>query len=122
MRGNTYRRFFKRAFDLVVCLAALPVVVPVLVLIAVAIRIDSPGPVLFVQQRTGRGGRRFPMLKFRTMVRNAEEQYSDYRTVNGIRVPFETRMVRSGSPVLARTLSNVTFNAPIDPSLFARPQ
>lgn len=73
MRATAYRRFFKRAFDLTLCGLALPLVVPVLLVIALAIRIDSPGPVLFVQQRTGRGGRRFPMLKFRTMVRNAEE-------------------------------------------------
>jgi lipopolysaccharide/colanic/teichoic acid biosynthesis glycosyltransferase len=63
----------KRAFDIFLCLAALPLVLPTLVLIAMAIRIDSPGPVLFRQQRTGRHGVRFGMYKFRTMVRNAEE-------------------------------------------------
>jgi len=63
----------KRLLDIVACLAVMPVVAPLLVAIAVAIRLDSPGPILFRQQRTGRHGVRFGMLKFRTMVRNAEE-------------------------------------------------
>jgi lipopolysaccharide/colanic/teichoic acid biosynthesis glycosyltransferase len=53
--------------------ALLPVVVPVLLLCALAVRLDSPGPIVFTQLRTGRHGVRFRMLKFRTMVRNAEE-------------------------------------------------
>jgi lipopolysaccharide/colanic/teichoic acid biosynthesis glycosyltransferase len=63
----------KRAFDICLCLAAMPLVLPTLVIIAIAIRLDSPGPILFRQQRTGRHGIRFGMYKFRTMVRNAEE-------------------------------------------------
>jgi hypothetical protein len=51
-----------------------------------------------------------------------EELYSDYRTINGIRVPFQTRLVRDGNPVLTRTLANVTFNSQIDPTLFNRPR
>src|SRR3712207_1210067 len=51
-----YRRA-KRCLDLVICLALLPVVVPVLLLCAIAIRLDSPGPVVFFQYRTGKGGR-----------------------------------------------------------------
>jgi lipopolysaccharide/colanic/teichoic acid biosynthesis glycosyltransferase len=63
----------KRAFDIFLCLAAMPLVLPTLVIIALAIRLESPGPILFRQQRTGRHGVRFGMYKFRTMVRNAEE-------------------------------------------------
>ncbi len=73
MTRSAYRRGLKRVFDIGMCLVALPVLLPLLGIIALAVRIDSPGPVMFVQQRTGRGGKRFPMLKFRTMVRNAEE-------------------------------------------------
>jgi zinc protease len=51
-----------------------------------------------------------------------EERYSDYRAVNGIRVPFQTQLARTGSPVVTRTLTNVTFNARIDPSLFTQPR
>jgi lipopolysaccharide/colanic/teichoic acid biosynthesis glycosyltransferase len=57
----------KRTFDMIVATAAGIVLAPLLILIALAIRLDSPGPVLFVQDRLGRGWRRFPRLKFRTM-------------------------------------------------------
>jgi lipopolysaccharide/colanic/teichoic acid biosynthesis glycosyltransferase len=63
----------KRVFDLAVCLLLLPVVVPLLLLCALAVVLDSPGPVLIAQTRTGRDGARFRMFKFRTMVANAEE-------------------------------------------------
>jgi lipopolysaccharide/colanic/teichoic acid biosynthesis glycosyltransferase len=56
-----------------VCLLVLPIAVVLCTLIACAIRLDSPGPALFVQARTGRNGKRFRMWKFRTMVANAEE-------------------------------------------------
>jgi lipopolysaccharide/colanic/teichoic acid biosynthesis glycosyltransferase len=48
-------------------------------MIALAIKLDSPGPVLFKQQRTGYLGRRFELLKFRTMVRDAEQQKEQLR-------------------------------------------
>jgi lipopolysaccharide/colanic/teichoic acid biosynthesis glycosyltransferase len=63
----------KRAFDLAFCILVMPVVVPLLLLCALAVRIDSPGPALFAQERTGQHGIRFRMYKFRTMVQNAEE-------------------------------------------------
>lgn len=63
----------KRILDLVILLAAMPVLLPILVVCAVAVRLDSPGPILFRQQRTGLHGVRFGMYKFRTMVANAEE-------------------------------------------------
>ena len=58
--------------DIIICLAAMPVVAPILLICALAIRLESPGPILFRQQRTGRHGIRFGMYKFRTMVANAE--------------------------------------------------
>jgi lipopolysaccharide/colanic/teichoic acid biosynthesis glycosyltransferase len=61
----------KRAFDFLVALAALGLLLPVMLLIALAIKIDSPGSILFKQERMGRGFRRFMILKFRTMVQNA---------------------------------------------------
>jgi lipopolysaccharide/colanic/teichoic acid biosynthesis glycosyltransferase len=59
--------------DLTFCLAAMPLLAPILLITALAVRLDSPGPIFFRQQRTGRHGVRFGMLKFRTMVANAEE-------------------------------------------------
>ncbi len=72
----------KRAFDLVLCLLALPLVLPVLLLCVLAVRIDTPGPVVFTQSRTGRHGRRFKMFKFRTMVQNAEELKASLQHLN----------------------------------------
>ena len=64
----------KRAFDLVVSLIVLGVGLPLWLLIAAAIKLDSPGPVLFRDHRIGVGQRPFGMLKFRTMVKGAAEQ------------------------------------------------
>jgi exopolysaccharide biosynthesis polyprenyl glycosylphosphotransferase len=63
---------FKRVFDLFGALVGLLAVSPVLLVIAVAVKLDSRGPVFFRQQRVGRHGHRFQMLKFRTMVPDAE--------------------------------------------------
>ncbi len=65
-------RILKRAFDLVVTVALLVVLTPLLLLIAAAIRLGSPGPVLFRQTRVGRHGNEFKVLKFRTMERDAD--------------------------------------------------
>lgn len=58
----------KRALDLVLSLSMLVVLTPVFVIVAVAIKIDSPGPVLFRQERVGKNGRVFRICKFRSMV------------------------------------------------------
>jgi exopolysaccharide biosynthesis polyprenyl glycosylphosphotransferase len=63
----------KRLFDLTLTLAALLLLWPALLLIALLVRLDSPGPVLFSQARVGENGRVFRMLKFRTMVAGAEQ-------------------------------------------------
>ncbi len=63
---------FKRAFDLLGASLGLLAVSPLLVAIAIAIKLDSRGPVFFRQQRVGRHGKRFGMFKFRTMVPDAE--------------------------------------------------
>jgi lipopolysaccharide/colanic/teichoic acid biosynthesis glycosyltransferase len=57
----------KRVLDFTLCILIIPVALPVMVLCALAIYIDSPGPIFFVQERIGKGGRRFRMFKFRTM-------------------------------------------------------
>ena len=62
----------KRIVDCVVSSVALVALLPLLGMVAVAIKLTSPGPILFSQERLGIGKRRFRMLKFRTMVHNAE--------------------------------------------------
>ena len=61
----------KRALDVLAASASLVAVSPLLAAIAAAIRVESPGPVILRQPRVGRGGRDFPMFKFRTMVVDA---------------------------------------------------
>ena len=51
----------------------------------------------------------------------AEEQYSDYREVSGIDVPFKAAVLRNGRQILERTLKSVTFNTAVDPALFQQP-
>ncbi len=62
----------KVVFDRTVATLGLLICLPLLGVIALAVRFDSPGPVLFRQQRVGRGGRPFAVLKFRTMVAGAD--------------------------------------------------
>jgi exopolysaccharide biosynthesis polyprenyl glycosylphosphotransferase len=68
--------FVKRAFDVVVTMVALAILAPLMLAIAALVRLDSPGPVLFRQQRMGRSDRTFWILKFRTMVDGAETMRS----------------------------------------------
>lgn len=60
-------RATKRMLDIVIAVTALIILIPAFVLIAVLVRLDSPGPILFRQRRTGLNGRVFRILKFRTM-------------------------------------------------------
>jgi exopolysaccharide biosynthesis polyprenyl glycosylphosphotransferase len=62
-----WRRFLKRAFDTVAISLGIILISPLLVLIAILIKLDSPGPVFFRQQRIGENGRAFTMVKFRSM-------------------------------------------------------
>lgn len=77
----------KRLLDITCCLLILPFVLLVLTLCVVAIRLDSPGSIFFLQRRTGRGGRRFAMFKLRTMVHNAEELKARYNHLNQLSYP-----------------------------------
>jgi lipopolysaccharide/colanic/teichoic acid biosynthesis glycosyltransferase len=91
----------KRAIDIGICLVALPVLLPIGLLCALAIRLETPGPVLFAQQRTGQHGVRFPMFKFRTMVRNAEELKASLQHLNilpppDFKIPNDPRVTRVG--------------------------
>jgi exopolysaccharide biosynthesis polyprenyl glycosylphosphotransferase len=75
-------RRLKRAFDFLGAVAVLIPSAPVMAIIALAIRGDSPGPVLFRQLRIGRGGEPFTIFKFRTMVDRAEDLKDGLRALN----------------------------------------
>ena len=72
----------KRALDFSVSLILLTVQVPVFVMIGLAIKLSSPGPVFFLQERIGLNKRRFKMLKFRTMVADAEKLHEQVDHLN----------------------------------------
>ena len=67
-------RFLKRGFDLIVTSGLLVLLAPILLATAVAIKLSSPGPILFRQTRVGRYGNEFKVLRFRTMVHDAEDR------------------------------------------------
>lgn len=83
-----YYHVVKRLMDLAIVILALPFWLPLIGLIALAIRVTSPGaPAIFVQYRTGKDGQRFRMYKFRSMVPNAEELKAKYAHLNELQWP-----------------------------------
>ncbi|MCP4614556.1 MAG: exopolysaccharide biosynthesis polyprenyl glycosylphosphotransferase [Planctomycetes bacterium] len=70
---NEYQRLVKRLFDLVIGGIFTLLALPIMGIVAIAIKRDSPGPVFFPQQRVGENGRLFKMYKFRSMIRGAEK-------------------------------------------------
>ncbi len=71
-------RILKRGFDLAASLAGLIVNLPLFLLVAVGIKLDSRGPVLFVQERFGKDGKKFKLIKFRTMYTDADERLKEH--------------------------------------------
>jgi exopolysaccharide biosynthesis polyprenyl glycosylphosphotransferase len=98
----------KRAFDVVVAAAVLLVAAPLLLLAAVAVKLDSRGPVLYRQERVGRRGRRFTMLKIRSMAADADARRAALAAANEadgplFKVRHDPRVTRVGR--LLRRLS-----------------
>jgi lipopolysaccharide/colanic/teichoic acid biosynthesis glycosyltransferase len=97
----------KRAFDIAVCLALLPAAATLIALCAVAVLVCDGRPVFFSQSRTGRGGRRFRMYKFRTMVANAAELKAELAALNHLsgpdfKIENDPRITRLGA-ILRKT-------------------
>lgn len=78
-----YKRFAKRALDIVGSTLLILVLSPVMIATMIAIRVDGPGPLLYRQVRIGRRGREFGMIKFRSMVANADDQLASLLDVQG---------------------------------------
>ena len=73
LKKRRFSLIIKRTFDIVVSLIMLVILSPVFLLLAIAIKIDSRGPVFYRQERVTRYGKRFRIHKFRTMVQNADK-------------------------------------------------
>ncbi len=81
-RHPVWQFALKRAVDVAGSLILLALSAPVWLAVALAVKLDSPGPIFFVQPRCGRYGRVFPFLKFRTMVSDAESRKAALRQLN----------------------------------------
>ena len=102
----------KRILDILLSFTALIVAAPILLACALAIRVETPGPVMFSQKRTGRAGRRFPMWKFRTMVANAEELKAELAHLNilpppDFKIPNDPRVTKVGKFLRATSLDEL---------------
>ncbi len=95
-----YRKFFKRFIDVVLAVIALIILAIPMLLIAVAVKLESSGPVLFKQQRLGKDGKAFWIYKFRSMCVGAEKQgvYSDSK---------DSRVTRVGKILRALSLDEL---------------
>ena len=100
------QRLIKRSFDVAVASFGLILSLPFMVVIAILIKLDSPGPIIFTQNRVGENGRIFKMYKFRTMIHDPEaEKGGQTRMVNGqpvYKLYYDPRVTRFGR-LLRRT-------------------
>ncbi len=93
-----YRSFFKRLIDIAVSFVGLTVLSPVMALLAALVRLTSPGPAFYTQLRAGQHGRPFRLVKFRSMVVNAEHMGARYgMEKNDPRITRLGRFLRASS-------------------------
>lgn len=94
LRKHTISLILKRLFDLTVSLILLLIIWPILLIIALAVRMDSPGPAFYKQERVTSYGKRFRIWKFRTMVANADQIGSMVTVSNDRRITKVGRFLR----------------------------
>jgi exopolysaccharide biosynthesis polyprenyl glycosylphosphotransferase len=111
VRLSPSSRFLKRALDLTVATVALLVLWPLLVVLAIAVKLSSPGPVLFRQWRIGRHETTFRMLKFRSMVRDADARKHELLERNEaeplFKIADDPRITRVGRLMRRRSLDEL---------------
>lgn len=101
--GRAGEDVVKRTFDMVVSFILMVILSPLFALVSLWIRLDSNGPVLFIQERVGQGGHVFPMFKFRTMRNGADSEKSDLAHLNTsgdprlFKIPDDPRVTRCGA-------------------------
>lgn len=97
-----YKKFLKRAFDIIFSFLGLVVISWVLLILAIAVKIDSKGPVIFRQQRIGKGGKVFYIYKFRSMCVGAENTGSGVYSGKG-----DARVTRVGKFLRASSMDEL---------------
>jgi exopolysaccharide biosynthesis polyprenyl glycosylphosphotransferase len=104
-------RFVKRCFDVVVSTLLIVLLGPLTLMATIAVKLDSRGPVLFRQRRVGKGGRRFHLLKLRTMVHGAEDQRAELmarsRDPRWLDLDHDPRVTRVGRLLRLSSLDEV---------------
>jgi lipopolysaccharide/colanic/teichoic acid biosynthesis glycosyltransferase len=96
------QRLLKRALDLTLCCVALVVLAPIMLFVAIAIKVDNRGPIFFVQQRVGRGNELFHMIKFRSMRFEATDHEGARSTVHG-----DDRVTRVGAVIRSTSIDEL---------------
>ncbi len=94
LRKKSASLFFKRAFDVAVALIMLAILLPVFLILAIAIKLDSPGPVFYRQVRVTQYGKRFRIFKFRSMVSNADQIGTQVTVGNDSRITRVGKVIR----------------------------
>lgn len=108
-----YRRFVKRAFDLVGSLLMIVIASPLMLATAIAIRIEGPGPLLYRQVRIGRRGEPFGMIKFRSMTADADDQLASLLDLQGTsgsplhKVTDDPRITRVGRVIRRHSIDEL---------------
>jgi len=83
-----FYRFLKRSMDVSVAIVGLVLSLPLMLLVAAAVKLTSPGPIFFRQKRCGLNGRQFQMIKFRTMVKDAEAMQAQLKALSEVDGPM----------------------------------
>ena len=94
LKKKKFALFCKRAFDLFVSLVLLVILSPMFLILAIAIKLDSKGPVFYRQERITQYGKRFKIFKFRTMVQNADKIGSQVTVNNDSRITRVGKFIR----------------------------
>lgn len=115
---NTYEQFIKRIMDILISILGIVITSPAMLVTAIAIKLDSSGPVLFKQKRVGQNGRTFYIYKFRSMCENAEEQLEELRYKNEMqgamfKIAEDPRITRVGKLIRKTSIDELPqfFNA-----------
>ncbi|WP_456465372.1 undecaprenyl-phosphate galactose phosphotransferase WbaP [Desulfurobacterium sp.] len=96
-------RFLKRLFDLTVSILLLPILIPIITIIAILIKFDSEGPVFFVHNRVGKDGKIIGVIKFRTMYKDAQQRLEKLLAENEeIRKEWETYFKLKNDPRITK--------------------
>lgn len=97
-----YKSFLKRLFDIIISVMGIMVLLPLFLIVAIVVKLESEGPVLFKQQRIGKGGKVFDIYKFRSMCVGAEKTGSGVYSESG-----DPRVTKVGRVLRATSLDEL---------------